>query len=335
MTQVVAGNGEKVLFESSDAHEAISWSLHNSPITLISEGQYYLSAYVAIPSDDITLIVGEGAELITKADAHVIKVTEDHGGYYPLIYNGGHDNVKVLNFGTLNPASYQGEGDHVVNVCIMYDGRNGGGNGIDGGMIFSCGYLETTGDALWIVDAVNVEVPFAWSRTTSNTIGIEGGDSIRLGTIIELNSEGRPKGKGRHGNEAVDLNSYCRDLHCELAIGTAPLEEMVDINNSTNCIFEEVRAYGQCNRLVKFTTYKPHQRRLTQKAYIDNSEGTVFNKKVDCRDYVLKSWETEFNVGDLVQTLPLVDVSVKLTGHFENYPTEGVFSKTYQLDVNP
>lgn len=333
-TQILDVKSREKLFESTDSREAIEWALLNRPITVISAGIYSLSAHVSIPRSNVSLVIAENAELITERDAKVIKLSESHGGYYPQIYNGGHDNVNVINFGTLNPDIHKAGGEEdTVNVCIMYDGRSDGENGISGGIIFSCGQLLTTGDAAWIVDSENIRVPLMWSRTTCNTLAIEGGDHIRLGTIAELNNVGRPRGQGRPGNEAIDLNSYCHDVQCELAIGTAPLEETVDVNNSTDCIFEEVRAYGQCNRLYKFTTYKPHQRRLTQKGYIDNSEGTVFKKKGDYRHLVVKAWKTEFQVEDLLENLPIVQVTAKLTGEFENHPTEEVLNETFTINL--
>lgn len=336
VTRVLVGESREKQFESADSKEAIEWALANHSITVVSEGTYSLSGHIRIPRSDVSLVIAEKAELITEKDAKVIKLSESHGGYYPLIYNGGHDHVNVLNFGTLNPDLHKAQGeDAAVNVCIMYDGRCGGINGISGGLIFSCGELLTTGDATWIVDSEQVRVPLIWSRETCNALNIEGGDSIRIGTIAELNSVGRPKGQGRPGNEAIDLNSYCRNVYCELAIGTAPLEETVDINNSTDCIFEEVRAYGKCNRLVKFTTYKPHQRRLTQKSYIDNSKGTVVKKKGDYRDQTVTSWKTEFHVEDLLKNLPEVTVSAKLTGEFEKHPAEVVLDKTYTINLSP
>ena len=332
VTQVKPGQGDEVLFQSQQPHEAIEWAMTHSSITVVTEGTYTLSAHISIPHPNVSLVIAENAKLVTAKGAKVINVTEKHGNYYPLIHNAGHNHVNVINLGTLNPSAHLPHDGQVNNVCIIYDGRNGGDNGIEGGMIFSSGQLLTDGDAVWIVDSKNVRVPLIWCRSTGNTLAIEGSDDLSIGTVAELNIEGRPTGKGRKGNEAIDLNSFCRRIHCDLAIGTAVMEETVDINNSPNCTFEDVRAYGR-GRTFRERVYSPTGRRLTQKAYIDHSDGTIVKKEENDRSKILKAWETEFKVQDLLANLPVITVKAKLTAIFENSPKEELLNKTYTLDL--
>lgn len=333
-TIIVSNEDNKILYESSNSSEAIEWALANSPIAIIREGKYTLMSHVSIPRPDVSLIITEKAVLKTSKNAEVIKVYEGHGGYFPMIYNKGHDNVNIFNLGTLNPKSFQSNEKEAVNVCVMYDGRNGGGNGIHGGTIFSSGKMLTTGDAVWVVDSENIQIPLLWTHTTCNTLCIEGSDNVSAGTIAELNNVGRPKGTGRFGNEAIDLNSYCRNFQCDLAIGTAPLEEAVDVNNSPDCTFNEVRAYGKPGNIFRVWQYKPHQRRLTQKAFIDNSDGTKMIKEGDYRDKIVSSWNTEFQVQNLLKNLPRLSIKTKLTGSFKNGPDEEIFNKTYDFHLS-
>lgn len=164
ITQVLSKENNAVLYESLNAKESIEWALSKSSITVVLEGFYKLSSQIDIPRENISLIISEKAMLQTKRDAQVIKVSEEHGAYYPMIYNKGHNNVNVFNFGTLNPSEFLSTEKEAVNVCIMYDGRNNGTNGIHGGVIFSSGKMLTSGDAVWLIDSKNIQVPLQIGR---------------------------------------------------------------------------------------------------------------------------------------------------------------------------
>ena len=325
-------SGKKIRFSSSCPVEAIEWAMKHSPITIIGEGTYTLSSHISIPHGDISLVIAEKAELATAKDSKVIDVTENHGNYHPLIYNARHNNVNIINFGTLNlRMDDPGEGQ-VTNSCIIYDGRNSGANGIEGGMIFSCGEFKSDGgDSVWIVDSNNVKVPLIWSRSTSNTMAIEGSDNIKIGIVAELNYKG--EGEDRGGNEAIDLNSFNRNIKCDLVIGTAPVQETLDINNSPGCVFKDVRTYGG-GHTFRTTVYPPTGRRLTQKSYINNSDGTVV-KKDKVIEKKIKSWQTDFKVTDLLENLPVITVTAKLNGVFEDDSQELMFFKTWHLNLEP
>jgi len=173
-------------------------------------------------------------------------------------------------------------------------------------------------------------VPLIWCDRPANTLAVEGCEDLTIGTVAELAAAGRRS--GRHGNEAVDLNSYNRRVHVELAIGTPPCEEVVDINNSPDCIFDEVRSYGK-TRLVSRTIYPPTGRRLTQRPHISHSNGTVV-KKEKIVDKTLQSWKTHVVVRGLPDTLPRITVAAKLTAVFKDRSEEAVLSKTYHLDLS-
>ena len=330
VTRVKSGKTKAMLFQSPRPKEAIQWAMNHSPITIVTEGTYTLSGTIEIPRTNISLVITEKATLVATQDASLTKVSEGHGNYYPLIRNAGHDNVNIINFGTLDPSAHVLGNKQVNNVAILFDGRNGGTCGINGGMIFSCGTLRSNGDAVWIVDARYVRVPLIWCDEAGNTLAIEGCEDLSIGTIAELNATGRTK--GRHGNEAIDLNSYCRRVHVELAIGTPPLEEVVDINNSPDCVFDEVRAYGRA-RTVKFRIYPPTGKRLTQKSHISHSNGTVVKTEKVIKQK-LKSWKTQIDVRGIPDQLPIITVAAKLTAVFEDGTTEQVLDRIYRLDLS-
>lgn len=321
VTHVKSGKAKATLFRSPRPKEAIHWAMNHSPITIVTEGTYTLSGTIEVPRANVSLVITEKAALAASPNATLTVVSEGHGDYRSLIHNAGHDKVSIVNFGTLDAGGH---------AAILVEGRGGGNCGIDGGLIFSCGTLCSAGDAVWIVDAKNVRVPLIWCDRPANTLAVEGCEDLTIGTVAELAAAGRRS--GRHGNEAIDLNSYNRRVHVELAIGTPPCEEVVDINNSPDCVFDEVRSYGK-TRLVSRTIYPPTGRRLTQRPHISHSNGTVV-KKEKIIDKKLQSWKTHVAVRGLPDTLPRIRVAAKLTAVFKDGSEEEVLSKTYRLDLS-
>jgi len=320
-TYVRSGKTKETVFKSPHAKEAIEWAMNNSGITVVGEGTYTLAGSIEVPRSNVSLVITEKAELVAAPDARLTIITEGHGNYASLIYNAGHDHVSIVNFGTLDAGGP---------CVIMVEGRNGGKCGIDGGLVFSSGLLRTRKDAVWIVDAKNVTVPLIWCDGPANTLAIEGCEDLAIDTVAELATVGRDT--GRHGNEAIDLNSYSRRVHVKLAIGTPPLEEVIDINNSPDCVFDEVRSYGKA-RLVSRTVYPPTGKRLTQKPHISHSDGAVV-KKETIVDKKLQSWKTQVDVRGLPEALPRITVVAKLTAVFKDGSEEEVLNKTYHLHLN-
>jgi hypothetical protein len=305
-----------MLFQAARPVEAFHWAMNHSPITIVAEGTFTLSSSIEVPRANVSLVIMEKATLVAAANANLTVISEGHGTYGFLVGNSGHDNVNIINFGAI------ASGRHIP---IMVEGRSGGTCGIDGGMIFSCGELRGRRDAVWIVDARNIRVPLIWCETTANALAIEGCEDLSIGTVAELNA-------GPHRNEAIDLNSYSRRIHVELAIGTAGIQEVVDINNSPDCVLDEVRAYGK-GPPVRFYAYGPQSRRLTQKPRITHSNGTVV-KKEKVIEKRLKSWKTWFDVRDLPGKLPQITVEARLTAVFEDGSEEQVLDRTYNLDLS-
>jgi hypothetical protein len=320
-TYVKSGKPKETVFESPDAKQAIEWAMSNSGITVVEEGTYTLAGSIEVPRSNVSLVITEKAELVAAPDAPLTIITEGHGRYASLIYNAGHDHVNIVNFGTLDAGGP---------CVIMLDGRNGGDCGIDGGLVFSSGLLRTRKDAVWMVDAKNVTAPLIWCDWPANTLVLEGCEDVAIGTVAELATEGRDS--GRHGNEAIDLNSYSRRVHVKLAIGTPPLEEVIDINNSPNCVFDEVRSYGKA-RLVSRTVYPPTGKRLTQKTHISHSDGAVVRKETIV-DKKLQSWKKQVDVRGLPETLPRITVVAKLTAAFEDGSEEEVLNRIYHLHLD-
>jgi len=178
---------------------------------------------------------------------------------------------------------------------------------------------------VWIVDARNVCVPLIWDESPGTILIPEGCENLSIGTVAEL-------GVVSQGSEAIDLNSFNRFTHCDLVIGTRPKEEVVDLNNSPDSVFQDIKVYDG-GRVLRQRVYPPTGRRLTQKPYIDTSDGSVLIRGQVIHKKI-KSWQPEFEVKNLLKNLPLITVKTKLTGIFKDGSKEELLNRTYYLDLS-
>ena len=125
----------------------------------------------------------EGPVVVRVRSEHypLTVVSEGHGDYRSLIHNAGHNNVSIVNLGTLDAGGH---------VAIMVEGRSGGKCGINGGLIFSCGTLCSGGDAVWIVELA-VERPRL-------PVGLGGGPGPPLIGQPIAPSAGQPRQQAEH-----------------------------------------------------------------------------------------------------------------------------------------
>lgn len=314
------GKTGNTLLEDTNAEKVIEWAMANSPLTVLQEGVYTVTDMVEVPRAGVSLLVCKGAVLTQDPSVVPTSITEGHGIYRPLIYNKGHDNVKIVNLGVLKGyAKKRG-------VCIHFDGRNGGACGINGGLIFSVGELYAD-DAVWVVDSRNVEIPLLSSVGYGNApLAVEGCEDMKIGTVTAL------EGEKAKENEAIDFNSFSERMHVRKVIATTPAEEVVDVNNTRDSVIEEVVVYGNPKNLkiVHIHEYGPGGRRFTQKPFIPDSKGTYVKEERVVKKKV-KSWETTVNVPDLLQSLPVVNIDVELVAVFEDGTLEKVIDEKYHL----
>jgi hypothetical protein len=325
VTCVKSGKTDEVLFHSPRPREAIQWAMSRCGITIIGSGKYTLLGTVEVPRANISLVISEKAELVMSPEAKPSVISEGHGDYWAVIHNSGRDNVSIVNLGSLRAQGGAGIGAG-YGAGIIVEGRSGGQCGVDGGLVFSSGRLAGFGDAVWVVDAKNVKAPLIWSEAArAAVLAIEGCEDLEIGTVVDLRGGDTP-------NEAIDFNSYSTRVRVGRAIGTAPCQEVVDINNSPECVIEEIVAYGK-TRLVSNNIYPPTGRRLTQKPHIRHSDGTVVNKQktVDRR---VKLWKRHVEVRGLPETLPRLTVRVRLTAVFDDGSEERALEKAYELELS-
>lgn len=316
--------GER-LYEGKYAGDVIEWSMAKSPITVLQEGVLTVTQEVVVPRADVSLIVNENAELRQDPDIIPATMPGGRGGYRTLLHNPGHDNVKVFNFGTMR-AYNQKRG-----VAIHFDGRNDGEIGIDGGLIFSSG-LMCADDVTWVVDAKNIRIPLMIGRGYGNSpLAFEGVEDSEIGILAAL------MGCQAFENEALDFNSYCKRVRVGLVIATTPAEEILDINNSPNCIFEDVRVYRSHGdvaplRVDDWPEWKQDYRNmLTEMPWAYHSRGSscensrIVEKKV-------AQWIKSVDITPLEKTLPGLELKLRLEAVYKDGTRELLYDEPYKLD---
>jgi hypothetical protein len=214
----------------------------NARTTVVLAGKYVASDRIDVPRDDVTLIIGQGAEISLNPKTKHTSVTPGfrgrNGKLYPhpaVIYVKGRNNVRVMHFGKL-----VGPGP------IFFDGRNEKRTcGINGGLVVSTGSF--THHALQLNDCRGVQVPLmAVDAGLPAVVGMEGSEHCKVGTVIHLS--GKPGGKT---GETVDLNSSNRRITIERLIAERP-HEIIDMNGS-HLDAKEIVCIGEPNKLLCFT----------------------------------------------------------------------------------
>lgn len=330
------------LFENSDPKTVIEWAVENGDITVLEPGTYTVTDAVRISKSNVSLIIKEGATLRMPKGTTSSSVSEYGADYYPLIYVAPRDvftksskleNVSVINFGTLEASGKTDKkGRWGGGGCIIYDGRRWDRTcGLIGGTIFSAGgdLRDSRGAALWILDSKGTEIPLMCAEGYLNgVVAGEGCEDLNIGILAGL------AGEKAEENETIDLNYFNRNVHIDLAIGSAPSEEIVDINNSINCTVENIVGYGNQNQMKLFgtTTYPITGSWMTMVKPIRESSGVVAkNQKVV--DKKVKNYRQVVEVPELPESLPNFTVKAKLIVEFEDGTQEIAYDKTIPINL--
>jgi hypothetical protein len=332
---------QKTLFEHSDPKEVIEWAIENGDITVLEPGTYTVTDAVRISKSNVSLIIKEGATLRMPEGTGSSFVSEWGGYYYPLIYVAPSDvftrsvkieNVSVINFGTLEASGKTPEEMKIWGggACIIYDGRKWDRTcGLIGGTIFSSGTLTgSRGATLWIVDSKATKIPLMAAEDYNNGVIVaEGCEDLDIGIVAGL------AGEKAEENETIDLNYYNRNVHMDLIIGSAPSEEVADINNSINCTVDKIVGYGAPNmKLLGTNTYKNFGDHLTYKKPIKESVGTAV-KEQKVVDKKVKNYRQVVEVPQLPESLPNFTVKAKLIVEFEDGTQEVAYDKTIPINL--
>lgn len=328
-TSARSARSRAVKFISADARETLHWAMANSPITVLEAGVYVVPGTVTIPRDNISLIIAEGAELIQDPAVVIEPMPGGRGGYRPLIHNPGHDRVEIINFGTLRAhPGMRGVGIHI-------DGRRDGELGIDGGLIFAVGAIHAD-DAVWVVDAKNIRIPLLSFKGYGNApLALEGCEDMEIGALTAL------MGDAAFENEALDFNSYCQRVKVGLVIGTTPAEEIVDVNNSRDCVIGEIRVYRSPRdvKTVRVFDHPPDDTRgavarASKRPFIRFS-GEAAAQRETIVEQSVRGWTKDIQVKPLARTWPYAVISASLAAQFDDDTEMGVFEESLTLSLVP
>jgi len=162
-----------------------------------------------------------------------------------LIYNHGHDNVRVIHLGTLVHSVWDEGHRGKQTFPIVFDGRNDKRTcGVEGGLLLLTG---SAAQACLLLDARGVHVPLLTLDSGLDAVLIlEGCEDFRLGMIVNL----APKPGGMTG-ETVDLNSRNRGITIERLVGERS-NEIIDCNES-HATVGEVVSIGKPQKLLMST----------------------------------------------------------------------------------
>ena len=245
-TEVKFPGKDGVLFKNTDPQLAIEWAMDNARNTVLLGGEYMISDRIDVPRSGVTLIVDKAAVLKLNPDTKHTTIgfkarNPDYWAMVPMIYNKGHDNFRVLMFGTLVKSKWETKTNGKQTLPLMFDGRNEKGDcGLKGGMMLVTGHAT---DSFWLVDSSKVEVPLLSLDTGPGAVLVlEGCEDCHLGLIASIASE--PGGKTA---ETIDLNSRSIDITIERLVGERSYE-IIDCNES-HVVVDEAVSVGEAQKL--------------------------------------------------------------------------------------
>lgn len=242
--------GDKILFRNADPQLAIEWALTSARTAVVLAGRYAVSDSIDIPRDDVTLIIGQGAEIsLNPKTEHKTDIGFRPAGSWqlvPLIYNHGRDNVRLIHLGTLVHSVWQDTKPAKQTFPIVFDGRNENRTcGVEGGLLLVAG---SAAQSCLLLDARGVHVPLVTLDSDSSmdaVLTMEGCENCRLGMIVNL----APEPGGKTG-ETIDLNSSNRRITIERLIGERS-QEIIDMNGS-HADVREIVSVGKPQKFLCF-----------------------------------------------------------------------------------
>jgi hypothetical protein len=162
----------------------------------------------------------------------------------------------------------------------------------------------------------------------NGVVAAEGCEDLNIGILAGL------AGEKAEENETIDLNYFNKNVRTGTVIGTAPAEDVADINNAINCTVENIVGYGDPKQihLLGTKTYPITGAWMTMKPPIRKSVGTVA-KKTEVVNKKVKEWKRITEVPPLPQSLPRFAVKAKLIAVFEDGSQQVAFDETIHFDL--
>ncbi|MHC4691301.1 MAG: hypothetical protein ACYS67_01075 [Planctomycetota bacterium] len=248
-TVVRSFKDDKILFRNTDPQLAIEWALTSARTAIVMAGKYVVSDSIDIPRDNVTLIIGQGAEIsLNPKTEHKTDIGFRPAGSWhlvPLIYNR-RNNVRVIHLGTLVHSVWQDRKPAKQTFPIVFDGRNENRTcGVEGGLLLVAGAAS---QSCLLLDVRDVHVPLVTLDSDSRmdaVLTLEGCENCKLGMIVNLAPE-----PGGNTGETVDLNSSNRRITIERLIGERS-QEIIDMNGS-HADVKEIISVGKPRKFLCF-----------------------------------------------------------------------------------
>ncbi len=259
-----------------EAERAIEWGLAHTRTMVVSEGRYGLTGRVEIPRPRVTLIIGKDATLRVADDADLADWPVLEGAqddlFRQLLYNRGHDGVRIVNVGLLvAPPVSRDKPRHNSSAAIWFDGCQGGGSGIDGGLVYSPGAIEGEGygHAVAIHDAERVRVPFVYGKSIDQAVlWLEGCRRCSVGTVVNLAA-------ATEEGETVDMNAWNEHVVIDTVVGVGPrpgADQVLDVNASPDNLVNQVVGVRGTKNMVSVSSGAGM--RFSERAASPDSKGT-------------------------------------------------------------
>lgn len=237
--EVKTAGSDVIAYKNSDPQLAIEWGMIHGRNTVVLPGKYLISDRIDIPRPGVTLIISKDASIELLEDTQHTTISFGslrNPGYWqivPLIYNQGHDNVRVIELGLMVHSVWDKKTSGKQTFPIIFDGRNEEKTcEINGGMMLVTG---ASSQSFWLVDSKGVEVPMiTLDDGIDAVLVLEGSEDCKLGMITNL-----ARTKGGVTGETVDLNSRSTGIEVERLIGERSYE-IIDCNESHAVVHEAV-----------------------------------------------------------------------------------------------
>ncbi len=314
----------QTLLMAKDPVRVAHWAMTMADVTYLKDGRYEFGRTLEVPRSNVTLIIGKDVIVRPADNARLTRISEGHGTYRTMIRVTKRNHVRIINLGTIVSPD----------IGVLFDGRNAGKVGIQNGTVFSTGPLKCS-EGFWIVDTANFHVPvLIGNQELQNApLVLEGNENAKLGFIAGL------LGKSNREGETVDLNSFNKQTKIDTILTWTPTgtrDEVLDVNNSPGTKTNRVISYGskEKTQMTTIATYGMNGRRLTQKPYIDHSQGTETKSEM-MRPGPVQEWKRSVEIPGFPRQLPVMTINVSLTAIFEDGSEEEVFSRNVRFNLDP
>ncbi len=268
---------DKVLFQNKDAQLAIEWAMANATTTVVTPGHYVTNDSIDAPRDGVTLIIDQGASIKVDPDANhktnlTFRSSSSRGKYsqqlVPVVYVFNRNNVRVYNFGDLQPSNWNHPdqelpkpelykdrslrfikeeitGRNGQTFPIVFDGRNEKLTcGVQGGVMVNTG---TAHNFVLGIDCEDLEVPLVCPVPSGvdAVLCLEGCHNAKVGWVVNI-ARVDEDGKRGHTGEVLDLNSSCTSTSVDFALGENTRLELID-SNASQLTIDEIVAVNKSN----------------------------------------------------------------------------------------